>query len=104
MNLLQKLELLKTKKEGFPLSSLLVLIENSQLNEDSHDLYSTAMYLSAWLSPIANDMNIKERRTSVLDKNPVIEAIAYWTKIPMSVVLDTYINLKVKGEVGWKKR
>ena len=103
MNLLQKLELLKTKKEGFPLSSLLVLIENSSQSE-SHDLYSTAMYLSAWLSPIANDMNIKERRTSVLEKNPVIEAIAYGTRMPMSVVLDTYINLRMKGEVGWKKR
>ena len=104
MDLLEKLELLKIKKGGFPLSSLLVLIETGQLSGDSHDLYCTAMYLSTWLSPIANDMNLKERRTSVLDKNPVIEAIAYWTKIPMSIVLDTYLNLRMKGEAEWKRR
>ena len=75
------------------LKSLLQLIHigTSHLQRNDPEMYDVALYLIKWLSPIVTtEMNRPSRRLSALEGNHLTQAIAYWTNIPESIIIDTF--------------
>jgi hypothetical protein len=83
-------------EETFPLLILIEMIEtgSSQLKRHDPEMYNVALYLIKWLEPIGKDTSFNERKLSKFEENHLTQAIAYWTEIPESVIIDTWKSPK----------